>query len=111
LKILLPVIQSWFSSKEGEVIVLIKPQFEAGREEVSRGGGVIRDPAIHRFVLLDILEFCQKGGYQVQGIIRSPLQGPKGNTEFLALLRFPLKTEIKIPKLIDELFPESGMNK
>ena len=111
LKILLPVIQSWFSSKEGEVIILIKPQFEAGRDEVSRGGGVIRDPAIHRYVLMDILEFSQKGGYQVLGLIRSPLQGPKGNTEFLALLGFPLKTEIEIPKLIDELFSEADKNK
>ncbi|MCK4726632.1 MAG: TlyA family RNA methyltransferase [Anaerolineales bacterium] len=109
LKILLPVIQGWFSSSHGEVIVLIKPQFEAGRAEVSRGEGVIRDPAIHRCVLMDVLEFSQKCGYQVQSLIRSPLQGPKGNTEFLSLLRFPLISETVIKKLVCELLPESGM--
>jgi len=108
---LLPVIQSWFSSGNGEVIVLVKPQFEAGRAEVSRGEGVIRDPAIHRRVLMDILEFSQKIGYQVQGLIRSPLKGPKGNIEFLSLLRYPLITGNDINKLIYELLPESGMNK
>ncbi len=109
VKILLPVIQSWFSSGNGEVIVLIKPQFEAGRGEVSRGGGVIRDPAIHRCVLMEVLDFSQKGGYQVQNLIRSPLQGPKGNTEFLSLLRFPLNSETDIKKLINELLPEAGL--
>jgi len=110
-KMLLPVIQSWISSGNGEVIVLVKPQFEAGRAEVSRGEGVIRDPAIHRRVLMDILEFSQKIGYQVQGLIRSPLKGPKGNIEFLSLLRYPLITGNDINKLIYELLPESGMNK
>jgi len=109
VKILLPVIQSWFSSGNGEVIVLIKPQFEAGRREVSRGEGVIRDPAIHRSILMEILDFSQKGGYQVQDLIRSPLQGPKGNTEFLSLLRFPLNFETDIKKLIYELLPETGV--
>jgi 23S rRNA (cytidine1920-2'-O)/16S rRNA (cytidine1409-2'-O)-methyltransferase len=110
LRILLPVIQSWFSSGEGEVIVLIKPQFEAGKAEVSRGGGVIRDPAIHRCVLMDILEFSQKVGYQVRGLIRSPLQGPKGNAEFLALFNYPQQTEIEFASLINRVLSESGKN-
>ena len=97
LKILLPVIKKWLlppfdqvqergEKKEGQVIALVKPQFEAGRKDVARGDGVIRDPEIHRQVLLDILSFAQYEGFQVQGLMRSPLLGPKGNTEFLVWL-------------------------
>lgn len=68
------------------VIALIKPQFEAGRKDVSRGDGVIRDPAIHKQVLLDVLGFAQQEGLAVRGLIKSPLLGPKGNAEFLVWL-------------------------
>jgi 23S rRNA (cytidine1920-2'-O)/16S rRNA (cytidine1409-2'-O)-methyltransferase len=69
---------------EGELIALIKPQFEAGRRETARGDGVIRDPAVHRQVLQEVLSFAQEQGFSLHGLIRSPLLGPKGNTEFLA---------------------------
>ena len=106
LKILLPVIKKWlvpiFDSPpitlghDGGnwrgVIALIKPQFEAGKKDVSRGDGVIRDPEIHKQVLLDVLSFAQKEGFQIRGLIKSPLLGPKGNTEFLAWLN-PLSAE------------------
>jgi 23S rRNA (cytidine1920-2'-O)/16S rRNA (cytidine1409-2'-O)-methyltransferase len=72
-----------------EVVALIKPQFEAGRVEVSRGEGVIRDTAIHKRVLVEILSFAQQSGYSGHGLIRSPLVGPKGNIEFLCWLKFP----------------------
>lgn len=68
----------------GEVIALIKPQFEAGRLQSAKGEGVIRDPAVHRRVLEDVLAFARSEGYAVRGLIRSPLLGPKGNVEFLA---------------------------
>jgi 23S rRNA (cytidine1920-2'-O)/16S rRNA (cytidine1409-2'-O)-methyltransferase len=84
LKILLPVIKGWID--DGDVIALIKPQFEAGRADVAHGEGVIRDPFIHRQVLLSVLTFAQSQGFGVRGLIRSPLLGPKGNTEFLAWL-------------------------
>lgn len=84
LKVLLPVVQRWM--QEGETIALIKPQFEAGRREVARGKGVIRDVEIHRQVLNEVLAFAQAQGWQVRGLIRSPILGPKGNTEFLAWL-------------------------
>ena len=94
LKILLPVVKKWISPSppsplpqgEGGVIALIKPQFEAGRKEVSRGDGVIHNPVIHRQVLLDVLGFAQGEGFRVRGLIKSPLLGPKGNAEFLAWL-------------------------
>ena len=90
LKILLPVIKGWFSpAAPNQLLALIKPQFEAGRKEAARGEGVIRDPVVHRAVLMDVLAFAQAEGYGVRGLIRSPLEGPKGNVEFLAWLEFP----------------------
>ena len=67
-------------------MTLIKPQFEAGRKDVSRGDGVIRDPEIHKQVLLDVLGFAQREGFTIRGLIKSPLLGPKGNAEFLVWL-------------------------
>ena len=93
LKILLPVVQKWLfppssfvREERGGILALIKPQFEAGKKDVARGDGVIRDPEIHRQVLLDVLGFAQREGFQIRGLIRSPLLGPKGNTEFLVWL-------------------------
>jgi 23S rRNA (cytidine1920-2'-O)/16S rRNA (cytidine1409-2'-O)-methyltransferase len=100
LKTLLPVFSHWLAPSpppplpQGEggrgegvnVITLIKPQFEAGRVDVARGRGVVRDPEIHRKVLVDILAFVQDQGFSVRGLIRSPLKGPEGNIEFLAWL-------------------------
>jgi len=94
LKILLPAVKKWFPSPsgrgargEGEIIALIKPQFEAGRKDVSRGQGVIRDREIHRHVLQEVLTFAQTLDLGLSGLIRSPLLGPKGNMEFLAWLK------------------------
>ena len=70
----------------GNVIALIKPQFEAGRKESARGEGVIRDPEVHRRVLTEVLTFAQGEGLAVRGLIHSPLLGPKGNVEFLVWL-------------------------
>ncbi|HSK67291.1 MAG TPA: TlyA family RNA methyltransferase [Anaerolineales bacterium] len=101
LKILLPVVKKWFRFSDslpifiesGEsqrgVVALIKPQFEAGKKDVSRGDGVIRDPQIHRQVLIDVLSYAQQEGFTVQDLIKSPLLGPKGNAEFLVWLTLP----------------------
>ncbi len=105
LRVLLPVVQRWFDTAPGEVVALIKPQFEAGRAEVSRGDGVIQNPEIHRQVLEDVLDFTQSQGFQVQGLIRSPLKGPKGNVEFLMHLLYPPQQEpapVDIHALIDQ---------
>lgn len=89
LKKILPVIRNWFPTRGGEAVVLIKPQFEATREEAARGVGVIRDPEIHQRILTEILSSACEQGYQINGLIRSPLIGPEGNTEFLTWLSFP----------------------
>jgi len=106
LKILLPVIKNWMppSGRPGDIITLIKPQFEAGRKDVARGDGVVRDPLIHRRVLADVLEFAQAQGFTVRGLLRSPLVGPKGNSEFLAWL-VPGAPDGTLGTLIDEVLP------
>ena len=115
LKILLPVVKGWLQvpslpgtshplhatplsqtlgegGRRGEgatLVTLIKPQFEAGRRDAARGKGVIRDPEVHRRVLTDILTFAEDQGFSVSGLIQSPIEGPKGNIEFLAWLVYP----------------------
>lgn len=82
LKILLPVIKKW-DMQNGQIVALIKPQFEAGKKDVSRGDGVIRDPEIHKQVLLDVLSYAKNEGFGLRGLVKSSLLGPKGNVEFL----------------------------
>lgn len=111
LKDILPVVRQWFASSgpqdRGTVIALIKPQFEAGRELVSRGKGVIRDPTIHRQVLLDLLHFAREEKYILRGLIRSPLIGPKGNTEFLAWLECDGGQALSIEEIVENILPAS----
>lgn len=85
LDLVLPAVAR-FLRPGGQAIVLIKPQFEAGKGRVGKGG-VVRDPAVHREVLTRVLTWTAGHGWAVQGLIRSPITGPKGNVEFLALLR------------------------
>ena len=87
-KVLLPA-SGWFPKNGGQAVVLIKPQFEAAREESARGAGVIVDPAIHQRILVEILDFVSAHGFTPAGLIRSPLKGPAGNVEFLAWLSYP----------------------
>lgn len=67
----------------GDLVALIKPQFEAGRGQVGKGG-VVRDPDIHRRVLEDVLEEAVKHGFRLRGLIPSPVRGADGNLEFFA---------------------------
>jgi len=88
LKLLLPVVKEWLSSvlrPPSSVVPLIKPQFEAGRKDVGKGG-VVKDANVHRRVLTEVLTFAQEQGMNVKGLIASPLRGPKGNVEFLVWL-------------------------
>lgn len=66
----------------GRLAALIKPQFEAGREEVGKGG-VVRDPAVHERVCAEVAAWLEGKGWQVLGVTRSPITGPEGNVEFL----------------------------
>ncbi len=84
-KILPPAIALLRS--QGKIAALVKPQFEAGKEEADRGAGVIKDPEIHARVLAELKQFCEvEMKLNWLGQTESPLLGPAGNKEFLVLL-------------------------
>ena len=70
---------------EGEILTLIKPQFEARRDQVGTGG-VVKDPAVHRMVLENVIALATREGLRVRGLTPSPVRGPAGNVEFFAHL-------------------------
>lgn len=86
VKKILPALKEVVKSG-GDLLVLVKPQFEAGREHVGRGG-VVRDPQVHERVLADVAEFAAKElGLSVKGATHSPVKGPAGNIEFFLHLK------------------------
>ena len=84
LKLVIPPV-SRLLAQNAFVIALIKPQFEAGKGKVGKGG-VIRDPSTHKAVVSEIEKFSSEAGWTVKGHIPSPVLGPKGNREFLMYL-------------------------
>ena len=88
LKLVIPAVLQ-FLEAEAVLIALIKPQFEAGRELVSKGRGVIRDARTHEQVCDAVAEFTAGLGFEVLGITPSPILGPKGNREFLMAAKAP----------------------
>ena len=107
LKVLLPVIRTWLHANS-KIIMLIKPQFEAKREDAARGFGVIRDAHIHRNILFDTLGFATLNGFLLEGLMISPLKGPKGNIEFLAYLSVGEEdSSSKINEAINSILPEA----
>lgn len=85
LRLVLPVAHSLLA-EDGEIAALIKPQFEAGREQVGKKG-VVRDEKVHFSVVRNIVDFAQEIGFRVKGISFSPIKGPEGNIEYLMLLQ------------------------
>lgn len=83
-KVLEPVRE--LLAPEGEVICLIKPQFEAGREKVGKKG-VVRDPAVHEEVIGKVLSYARSLGFAVLWLDYSPIKGPEGNIEYLMEIR------------------------
>ena len=86
LELILPNVFSWMIQAKGSVVALIKPQFEAGKSKVGKGG-IVRDPAVHQEVVARVSGFAASQGWPVQRIIESPILGTEGNKEFLALMR------------------------
>jgi 23S rRNA (cytidine1920-2'-O)/16S rRNA (cytidine1409-2'-O)-methyltransferase len=84
LRLVLPAVRGLLAD-DGQVVALVKPQFEAGKEDVPRGG-VVRDPEIWRRVLLDVSAAAGQLGLDAAGVVRSPITGGDGNVEFLVLL-------------------------
>lgn len=85
LKLILPAVAQWLTPK-ADVIALIKPQFEAGPEQVGKGG-IVRETAVRREVLIDILGWVATHGWQPSGLTRSSIEGADGNVEYLVWLQ------------------------
>jgi 23S rRNA (cytidine1920-2'-O)/16S rRNA (cytidine1409-2'-O)-methyltransferase len=102
LKLVLPTVVGWL--KPGaNVVALIKPQFEAGRQQVGKGG-VVRDAEVHRAVLNEVLAWALDHGLTAQGLVLSPLKGPAGNVEFLAHLGWKQEgPSLDLAKAIEEV--------
>jgi 23S rRNA (cytidine1920-2'-O)/16S rRNA (cytidine1409-2'-O)-methyltransferase len=81
LGLIFPVVRGWLEPG-GEMVALIKPQFEAARRQVEKGG-VVRDRRVHREVVNKVVSEARENDLAPQRIIQSPLRGPKGNLEFL----------------------------
>lgn len=97
-KVLLPVYN--LLTENGEVVCLIKPQFEAGREKVGKKG-VVRDPKVHEEVIEKVVEYAKSIGFAVRHLEFSPIKGPEGNIEYLLHIKkktdgFPLDAVIGI---------------
>ncbi|MGI5836574.1 MAG: TlyA family RNA methyltransferase [Chloroflexota bacterium] len=84
LRLIIPPVARLLS-EGGRIVTLVKPQFEAGREQVGKGG-VVRNPEVHRAVLRGLAEWGDGEGYGFQEVVASPIRGPAGNVEFLALV-------------------------
>ena len=76
------------------MLVLIKPQFEAGRERIGKKG-IVSDPKVHEDVLVDILSFSEQIGFTVEKVTYSPITGGSGNIEFLAHLKNTAPSEVR----------------
>ncbi len=100
LKLVLPVIKSLLKRETGQVLCLIKPQFEAGKDKVGKKG-VVRDPAVHLEVLEAFVDLAKSLEFTIRDLTFSPVKGPEGNIEFLGHLSLAAG-EGNIPAL-DEL--------
>ena len=85
LRLILPAVYGLLA-EQGDMICLVKPQFEAGKEKVGKKG-VVRDPDVHREVLESFLGYSAEAGFALQGLDYSPIRGPEGNIEYLAWLK------------------------
>lgn len=105
LRLVLPVAVQLLS-ENGHLICLVKPQFEAGREQVGKKG-IVRDPAVHREVIQKVMGYGRDCGLYCHGLTWSPVTGTKGNIEYLMYLRkLPSGREIDIFKTVEDSYRE-----
>ena len=86
LRLVMPAMQALLTTESSEALLLVKPQFEVGKERVGKGG-VVRDPAAHCDAIRDVLESAGSLGWTAYGLVGSPITGPAGNHEYLLWLR------------------------
>lgn len=104
LRLIFPTASAWLVDR-GEVIALVKPQFEATPKEVGKGG-VVRDSTVRSAVLRKVLASARQNRLMPQGVLESPLRGPKGNVEFLVWCQVD-GTDLDADELISGLFPSA----
>ena len=92
------MITEGLDAEDCEAIVLVKPQFEVGRQRVGKGG-VVRDPAAHIDAITDVIEAAQPLGWKPSGLVASPLTGPAGNHEYLLWLTSYIDPEVDTPMI------------
>ena len=102
LKIVLPSIKSLLQRTQSELLVLVKPQFEVGKDKVGKGG-VVRDHFLHAEAIQGVVKESKKCGWYPKGIIASPLKGPAGNQEYLLWMGDEVNENIEIEKFINVL--------
>ncbi len=108
---ILPAASTLLVEDSAQIIALIKPQFEAGREAVGKGG-VVRLKATHEAVLRNVIEFAAKIGWHLAGITYSPVKGPAGNIEFLALWqRNTTAFDVDLNAIVDEAHTSLNTNR
>lgn len=101
LHLILPVASALLQD-DGQVVCLVKPQFEAGREQVGKGG-IVRDKKIHREVILKVIKYAEEFKLYPSGLTFSPVTGAKGNIEYLLLLsKHQQPSEVDVDKVIGE---------
>lgn len=105
VRLIYPAAVGWLR-EGGEVVSLIKPQFEAGRHQVGKGG-VVRDPSVHRRVLEGVCKSFAELGLGLCGLMVSPLLGPAGNTEFLGWWRLD-SLALPVPASIEAALAEAA---
>ncbi|MDW7797283.1 TlyA family RNA methyltransferase [Streptococcus canis] len=105
LRLILPALHNVLSD-QGHVVALIKPQFEAGREQIGKKG-IVKDKAIHEKVIQKVVDFALDYGFTVKGLDFSPIQGGHGNIEFLAYLVKSQMPEGLAPQTIQEVITKA----
>ncbi len=97
LKIVLPSIKSLLQPNRSELLVLVKPQFEVGKDKVGKGG-VVRDHSLHFEAIEGVVNESKRYGWYTKGLIKSPLKGPAGNQEYLLWMSEEVEGKIEIEK-------------
>ena len=105
LKLVLPKIKE-ILKEGGSSVVLVKPQFEAGKSGLSKNG-IVKEPKVHRQILSDLLVFADNCGFSVSGICVSPVRGGSGNSEYLMYLKHKAENPDTVPYNIDKLIIEA----
>ena len=109
---IIPAIKN-IIKENGEGVLLIKPQFEAGKELVEKNG-VVRDKKVHEHVIRSVCEFCLKEGFEIKGLDFSPIKGPAGNIEYLLYVKYVnvIKSELgeDLSKNVSDIVEKSHGN-